>query len=203
MTRRYARLVGLTVLAVAVVRTPSDALQETPTLQQITEVHMRADAGDAAAQFLLGLRYGTGEGVIRDEVEAVRWYRSAAEQGYVVAQLALGVMYDDGHGVAEDATEAVRWFYRAAAQSVVRTQYDSRVIYANSREVAQDDVTIHLWFDLAVARSTGDIRDSVVQSRETVAQRMTRNQITEARRRAPTGAGKSSHWTAFLPAVEF
>ena len=143
-------------------------------------MHIRADAGDAAAQFLL----------------------SAAEQGYVVAQLALGVMYDDGHGVAEDATEAVRWFYRAAAQSVVRTQYDSRVIYANGREVAQDDVT-HLWFDLAVARSTGDIRDSVVQSRETIAQRMTRNQITEARRRAPTGAGKSSHWTAFLPAVEF
>jgi TPR repeat protein len=112
-------------------------------------------------------------------------------------------MYSDGRGVTADTTEAARWFHRAAVQDVARTQYDSRVVYANSREVAQDDVTIHLWFDLAVARSTGDIRDSVVQSRTTVAQRMTRNQITEARRRAPTGAGKSSHWTAFLPAVEF
>ena len=39
MTGRHTRLVVLTVLAVAVARTPSDALQETPTLQQITEMH--------------------------------------------------------------------------------------------------------------------------------------------------------------------
>ena len=114
----------------------------------------------------------------------MRWYRMAADQGHAVAQLALGVMHSDGRGVTADTTEAARWFNRAAVQDVARKQDDSRVVYANSREVAQDDVTIYLWFDLAVARSTDDTRDSVVQSRETVAQRMTRNQVAEARRRA-------------------
>jgi hypothetical protein len=32
------------------------------------------------AQFDLGYMYDTGEGVPQDEVEAVRWYRLAAEQ---------------------------------------------------------------------------------------------------------------------------
>ena len=36
-----------------------------------------------AAQFNLGYdRYANGRGVLKDDAEAVRWYRLAAEQGY-------------------------------------------------------------------------------------------------------------------------
>ena len=33
------------------------------------------------AQFFLGRAYFTGNGVVRDENEAVKWYRKAVEQG--------------------------------------------------------------------------------------------------------------------------
>ena len=40
-----------------------------------------AEQGDATAQFNLGLMYDTGEGVPKNDAEAARWFRMAAEQG--------------------------------------------------------------------------------------------------------------------------
>ena len=40
-----------------------------------------AHAGNARAQNFLGFMYDNGEGVLEDDLEAVKWYRLAAEQG--------------------------------------------------------------------------------------------------------------------------
>ena len=56
----------------------------------------QATQGDAQAQVYLGLMYATGEGVGKNEAEAIRWYRAAAEQGQAQAQFLLGSMYDVG-----------------------------------------------------------------------------------------------------------
>ena len=53
-----------------------------------------AELGHATAQLNLGIMYANGEGVSVDDVEAVRWYRLAAEQGLAVAQFNLGFMYE-------------------------------------------------------------------------------------------------------------
>jgi TPR repeat protein len=45
-----------------------------------------AEQGDASAQFNLGLMYDNGEGVPENDIEAVKWYRLAAQQGYAKAQ---------------------------------------------------------------------------------------------------------------------
>ena len=45
------------------------------------ELRPIAEGGDARAQILLGILYEYGSGVPRDDAEAVRWYRLAAEQG--------------------------------------------------------------------------------------------------------------------------
>jgi len=74
-----------------------------------------AEQGDAKAQFSLGAMYDKGEGVAKNDVEAVKWYRLAAEQGDVRAQNNLGLMYDNGRGVPEDDIEAVK-LYRLAAE---------------------------------------------------------------------------------------
>ena len=55
-----------------------------------------AEQGLADAQFGLGLMYYKGEGVPKDDKEAVMWYRLAAEQGDAPAQVNLGVMYREG-----------------------------------------------------------------------------------------------------------
>ena len=60
--------------------------------------------------------YDEGRGVIKDDYEAVKWYRKAAEQGYASAQHNLGVCYANGEGVTQDDVEAVKWFRRAAEQ---------------------------------------------------------------------------------------
>ena len=61
--------------------------------------------------------YDNGEGVPEDDLEAVRWYRLAADQGYVVGQSNLGGMYVDGRGVPQDYVHAHMWLNLAAAQT--------------------------------------------------------------------------------------
>lgn len=73
------------------------------------QLRMLAEKGDPAAQNALGLRYATGEGVILDEAEAVRWFTKAAEQGNVSAQSKLGSIYYSGRGVRKDANRAYFW----------------------------------------------------------------------------------------------
>jgi hypothetical protein len=53
--------------------------------------------------------------VARDDTEAVRLFRQAAETGNADAINNLGVMYEHGTGVAKDYAEAVR-LYRQAAE---------------------------------------------------------------------------------------
>ncbi|MEG2063237.1 MAG: tetratricopeptide repeat protein, partial [Kiritimatiellia bacterium] len=62
------------------------------------------------------------EGVARDEAEAVKWYRMAAEQGDASAQYNLGCCYRKGEGVARDEAEAVEWWRKAAAQGVAEAK---------------------------------------------------------------------------------
>lgn len=81
-----------------------------------------AQGGDARAQFTLGAKFERGIEVDRDDQEAVKWFRMAAEQGHALAQNRLGLMYASGRGVAQDAAQAARWLRLAAAQGDVVAQ---------------------------------------------------------------------------------
>ena len=48
--------------------------------------------GNAHVMYLLGKVYATGSGVVRDEAEALQWYRKGAAAGNVDAMTALGAM---------------------------------------------------------------------------------------------------------------
>jgi TPR repeat protein len=76
----------------------------------------RAEAGDASAQYNLGLMYANGIGVARNDQVAAIFYRLAASQGISDAQVILGFMYRDGRGVAKNNSRAYVWFSVAAAQ---------------------------------------------------------------------------------------
>ncbi len=84
---------------------PAPAI-ETATLDQLR--HM-AENGSPDAANTLGLRYATGEGVILNETEAVRWFSKAAENGNVAAQSKLGSLYYSGRGVQQDPSQAYFW----------------------------------------------------------------------------------------------
>ena len=67
---------------------------------------------------------GCRDGVAEDDVEAVKWYRKAADQNLALAQYNLGVCYDRGDGVAEDHAEAAKWYRKAAVQNDADAQYN-------------------------------------------------------------------------------
>ncbi len=73
-----------------------------------------ADAGQAEAEFDVGVLYAQGLGVKRDLTAAMNWYRKAAEQGNAEAEFALGQMYSRGWGVPRDETDALRWMEMAS-----------------------------------------------------------------------------------------
>lgn len=74
------------------------------------EWKVSAEAGQAEAQFDLGVLYAQGLGVLRDLNEAASWYRKSADQGNAEAEFALGQMYARGWGVPRDTADAIRWF---------------------------------------------------------------------------------------------
>ena len=94
--------------------------------------------GEAWAQFFLGEKYLEGKGVVKNDVEAVKWYRLAAVQGNESAQVNLGVMYNNGQGVLQDFAEAVRWYRLAALQGNERAQSNLGAMYGEGRGVLQD-----------------------------------------------------------------
>ena len=162
------------------------------TRQEIDALRARAEAGVPSAQFSLGFRYNTGQGVPQDYVEAVRWYRLAADQGYATAQANLGVMYADGQGVPQDYVEAVRWYRLAADQGHARAQGNLGVMYGTGEGVPQDYVQAHMWFNLAASRMASGHRQHAVDGRDRAAGQMNPTQIAEAGRLA-------REWTAAHP----
>jgi len=80
------------------------------------ETKRKAEAGYAAAQAQLGFMYAYGNGVPKDDVEAVKWLRKAADQGNAAAQYNLGLMYGTGAGVPKDLVQAHVWWNIAGAK---------------------------------------------------------------------------------------
>jgi hypothetical protein len=81
-----------------------------------------AEQNDTGAQNNLGVSYRDGQGVAKDEVEAVKWFRKAAEQSLADAQYNLGIYYYYGVGVAKDYVEGYKWLLLAAAQGYGRAK---------------------------------------------------------------------------------
>lgn len=74
-----------------------------------------AAAGNAAANYHLGLMDARGEGDSRDLTRASGRFRAAAEREHAHAQFLLGNMYLRGDGVAADPVQAHLWLSLAAA----------------------------------------------------------------------------------------
>ena len=83
-----------------------------------------AKAGQAKAQCELGLCYELGDGIKKNLVEAVKWYRKAAEQGYPEAYCYLGICYEQGIGVKQDMKEAGKWYAKATNQGYAKWNYE-------------------------------------------------------------------------------
>jgi hypothetical protein len=112
----------------------------------VSSLEKAAEQSDPDGQFALGLMYANGWGVVKDEAEAVKWFRKAAEQGHPSGQFALGRMYADSRGVDKNEAEAVKWYRRAAEQDHLGGQVSLGLMYANGWGVIKDEAEAVKWY---------------------------------------------------------
>jgi TPR repeat protein len=137
---------------------------------------LAGNKGDAEAQYKLGVIYETEKGVpqddisaaeqslragqyrlaaeqrifMRDDDEAMKWYRLAADQGYAKAQYKLGLIYQsDKWFDRKNNIEAAKWYDLAAQQGYAKAQFNLGDMYLKGEGVPQNDVQAAKWYRLA------------------------------------------------------
>jgi TPR repeat protein len=103
---------------------------------------MAAQTGDAVAMYNLALE-------LDDNVDAVRWYRKAAESGYPKAANNLGWAYERGQGVEKDLSKAVYWYKKAADLGLSQAMVNLGRAYGAGNGVAQNVEEARRWFNKA------------------------------------------------------
>ena len=144
--------------------------------KDIDDCRVRAEQGDADAQFNLGVVYERGQGVLQDYKESVKWYRKSAEQGDYGAQYNLALMYSKGQGVIQDYKEAVKWYRKSAEQGDSSAQYNLGNMYVRGQGVIQDYVMAHMYWNIAAVSG----RKDAIHNRGIVEKDMTPSQIEKA-----------------------
>lgn len=119
--------------------------------QRIDEKDLRdwADRGDADAQFELGLRLITGEGLKKNTEEGVKFVEKAAKQKHLRAQHVLGNLFEDGEGVKKDLAKAAEWYRSSAELGFALSQHRLGVMYEEGKGVKKDTAKAAEWFKKA------------------------------------------------------
>ena len=129
-----------TLAAVIVCHLPLPVQAET-----FEETRAKAEQGDAKAQFDVGLRYSNGLSVVKNDSEAVKWFREAGEQDLAEAQLNIGWHYANGDGVEKDEDRGVNWFHKAANQGNVMAQQNLGSCYYHGNGVVKIHLLAYHW----------------------------------------------------------
>lgn len=132
-----------------------------------------ARAGNAGAQYTLGLRYEQGRGRVQSNALAVRYFldaaaqgepraldalRSMARSGVGEAETALGWLYANGKGVTRDYRTAYSWWRKAAGQSDPVAQVNLGSLYETGSGVNRDYTKAAHWY-----REAARLRDTAAQ----------------------------------------
>jgi TPR repeat protein len=146
-----ALFVAVTLACGILICGPAAAQSRQRSPQPGSEEDLRnwAERGDADAEFELGLRLLTGEGVKKNEKEGVDWIRKAANQKHLRAQFIMGSLYQEGVGLAKDEKKAFEWFMRSAQNGFAAAQHEVAVAYDVGRGVEKDPAKAMEWLQKA------------------------------------------------------
>jgi hypothetical protein len=111
----------------------------------VDTVKRKARAQDSNAQYTLAFMYLTGDGVPKNGVEEVRWYRTAADS-HARAAFMLSLMYQSGEGVSHNPAEAFRLMQIAAEKGDFRAQYFLGTFYHQGVGTLVDRQSAAAWF---------------------------------------------------------
>jgi TPR repeat protein len=148
--KKHFLIVAFLVLSVDGLVLPQ-AMAEPLAVQPVLLVNENGPT-DPEAQYLLGMRYGKGEGVPRDDALAREWLARAAVAGHLKARYALGWLYYDGRGVQQDYPKAAELFTQAAQAGDADAQYMLGVMHAQGQGVERSLQRSLEWMRRAAAQ---------------------------------------------------
>jgi TPR repeat protein len=122
------------------------------TPAQFESLFKLAKHGDATAENAVGMAYVTGNGLLQDEREGIKWLRRAAAHGSDAAENALGVLYQSGRGVAQNPEAAAHWYIRSASHGNTRGQYNAASSYLLGAGVGKNYDEAMKWYMVAALK---------------------------------------------------
>ena len=100
-----------------------------------------ADAGDAYAQYIIGMAYRDGGLLIPDTVKAQKLLERAAEQDLDAAQYAIGKLYLSDDADVHDSAKGIYWLKRSADNGNDFAAYRLGKEYLSDKNVPKDAST--------------------------------------------------------------
>lgn len=118
---------------------PSKLLAITPAKESIEVLTLKAEKGDAKAQFRLGMAYLQGKETPKNYLKAVQWFTKAANQGNSDAQFGLGMAYAYANGVPQDYTKEIEYLTKSADQGNPHAQFYLGSLYVDGSDGVSKD----------------------------------------------------------------
>ncbi len=151
-TLQVVRILSALVFFCVLCLSTSNAVAE-----DLEEVRRMAEHGSHPFQLRLWEVYSRGEGVARDEQQAMRWLTRAAEGGYGPAQNVLGVYTLEHARYRSDIERARHWLEKAAANRQAEAQYRLGLLYLEGAQGLRADINNALhWLKMAADAGYGD-----------------------------------------------
>lgn len=120
--------------------------------EQTRSLAEQAAAGDAEAQYQLGLRFTAGADSPQSYALGLQHFRQAARQGHTQAQYMLGMGYYTGRGAAIDYAQAQQWLEPAARAGHVEAMHYLGDIYFNGHAGKEEPAWGIRWIGQAAER---------------------------------------------------
>jgi uncharacterized protein len=119
--------------------------------EAVSAYRKAADKGSTSAMVELGVMFGTGAGVPKDEEQARKLFERAAEAGNPRGVTNLAAISRTG-GTPTDPTKSRAMLLRAAEKNSAEAQYQLGLMFADGVGGPQDDVAARSLFEKAAAQ---------------------------------------------------
>ncbi|HEY6331500.1 MAG TPA: AMIN domain-containing protein, partial [Blastocatellia bacterium] len=116
-------------------------------VEDLQSLEDKASAGDPEAETSLALALHSGTLLRRDDAEALRLLRKAADQGSMAAQESLGIFSAMGIGREQPSpAEALEWYKKAARQGSLDAATNIALMYDDGIGIPKDRSQAMIWF---------------------------------------------------------
>ena len=128
------------------------------TVSDLERLETKAQSGDLESENTLAIAYHAGTLLKKDDAEALRLLRHAADRGFVAAEEAMGIFCQAGFGMAPDKAQAVSWYTKAAHHGSSDAATNLALMYSTGNGIPKDFAKAAAWL-----RKAADAGDATAQ----------------------------------------